>query len=150
MRGSATPLEVKEAFRASYLYSGNAAQSARELDIPERTGQELASALVDDPEFAEARRKLRARAVDDLVAMRMRVASKALERFEGDGDVESFTKGDNVTVIDKRADYGKLVLDAEKNAHNLARFDAEREGQIRSHGEVSINITGPGGDSSSG
>jgi hypothetical protein len=56
---------------------------------------------------------------------------------------ENVGDGASVTIIDKRADYGKLVLDAEKNAHNLARLDAERSGEIAGSREVVISIAGP-------
>lgn len=135
-------------FRAAYLYSGNASKCARDLEIPESTGRDLAQRLSEEPEFVETRRKLRAQALDELVSMRQRMAEIAAERFEdetGGIDVKTFGGDDKSTVVitDKRADYGKLVLDAEKNAHNLARLDAEKDGTVAPAREVVIRVKGP-------
>jgi phage terminase small subunit len=128
MRGVPTPTDVEAEFRAHYLYSGNAAASARAVGIPNRTGNEIANRLLDDPDFAEARRRLRARALDELVALRMRVANKAASRMLGALPMpEHVSDGANVTIIDKRAEYGRLVLDAEKNAQHLAKLDGEEK-----------------------
>jgi hypothetical protein len=127
--GTPTPEHLVAAFRASYLYSGNASASAREVGIEERTGRDLALTLVDDSSFAADRRKLRASALEELVAKRMRVVDKALERFEGELPMPA-PAADGMAapvVIDKRADYGKLVLEAEKNAHALAKLDFDRD-----------------------
>lgn len=140
--GTPTPEHLVAAFRASYLYSGNASASAREVGLEERTGRDLALKLIDDSAFAADRRKLRASALEELVAKRMRVAQVALDRFEGELEApEPFEGGPPITVIDKRSDYGKLVLEAEKNAHNLAKFDAERSGEIAAPGAVTIHVS---------
>jgi phage terminase small subunit len=124
MRGVPTPTDVEAEFRAHYLYSGNAAASARAVGIPTKTGQDIAQRLLDDPAFAEDRRRLRARALDELVALRMRVANKAAARMLGTLPMpKHVSDGANVTIVDKRADYGRLVLDAEKNAQHLAKLD---------------------------
>lgn len=73
--------------------------------------------------------------------MRQRVAETAAERFEADLDVPEVVGDGNVTVIDKRPDYAKVVLDAEKNAQNLARFDAERDGLVQTPGTVTVNVS---------
>jgi hypothetical protein len=142
--GVPTPDETVAEFRARYLYSGNAAAVGRELEIPERTARKIAERLEDDPTFAEEGRKLRERALSRHVAMRLRVAEVAAERFEdanGGIEVKRFGGEDApVTIIDKRADYGKLVLEAEKNAHNLARFDAEKSGQVQPERHVTIEF----------
>ena len=139
-QGSATPESVVAEFRARYLYSGNASQSAREIGLDERTGRDIARKLVEDKEFSEARRQLRATALEELVAMRMRVAQTALDRFEGELEAPAVANDAMVTIIDKRADYGKLVIDAEKNAHNLARFDAEKS-EVKVPTDVRIVVT---------
>ena len=131
-------------FRAKFLYSGNASASGRELDIPERTARQIAAKLEEDESFAEERRALRARVLDRHVAMRLRVSEKALERFEDDDhgiDVKKFGEGGPVQITDKRADYGKLVLEAEKNAQALSRFDAKKTGTMPESGPaVVINM----------
>lgn len=143
-RGQATPLETIERFRAHYLYCGVASESAREVGIPERTGRDIAAKLAKDPAFAEARRELRSRTLDELVAMRMRVATKALQRFEDDSE-PTMSEGET-NVVDRRPDFGRLVLEAEKNAHNLAKIERPLD-DANKPSEVHITVTGPGGAS---
>lgn len=142
-QGVPTPEDQLARFRAHYLYSGNASESARAVELPESTGRDLAQRLVDDPEFVAARRKLRAQEVDECVAARRRVRQTALERFEsetGGIDVRQFGGEDaSVVITDKRHEYGKLVLDAEKNAHNLAKIDSDNSSDA-SPLEVTINV----------
>ena len=129
---SNVPEEERAKFRAHYLYSGNASKSARELGMNERTGRHLAFHMSLEPEFIEDRRKLQAQYLDELIAMRQQVANKALKRFNAANRAE----------IDKRPDYGKLVLEAEKNAHGIAKLSnplVEKLGGA----EVSITISGP-------
>lgn len=140
--GVETSPEVVAEFRAHYLYSGNAAESARAVDIPERTGRDIARQLVNDPDFAADRRLLRSAALEELIAMRMRVSQRALERFEADLEMPEVSEEGTVTVIDKRADYGKLVLDAEKNAHNLAKLEGDGEEPAVGSTEVHIHLAG--------
>lgn len=128
-QGVPTDEAVVDRFRAAYLYSGNASKAARDCEIPERTGRELAREISKQSDFAEARRDLRAQALEDLVAMRQRIAEEAAERFHdktGGIDAREFGGQDKTVVVtDKRAEYARVVLDAEKNAHNLAKVDAE-------------------------
>jgi hypothetical protein len=128
MRGAETSPEIVAKFRAHYLYSGNAAESARHCEIPERTGVDIAMRLVEEPDFAADRRRLRAIELEESIVARRRVRQKALERFESeDGgiDVKRLgAEGETVVITDKRHEYGKLVLDADKNAQALAKIDA--------------------------
>jgi hypothetical protein len=141
VNGVPTDEAVIARFRAHYLYSGNASKSARECGLPMSTGRDLAQRISLESDFVEARRKLRAQALDELVAMRQRVCEVAADRFEEELPVpENVGEGANVTIIDKRADYAKVVLDGEKNAHNLARFDAERGGEIAPQREVVLKF----------
>lgn len=137
-QGSPTPEDTVSRFRAHYIYSGNAAESARAVGIEERTGRDIAQRANNDPEFAALRRSLRAQDLEDCIQARRRVREAALKRFERDAD-----RVPEPGEIDKGSDYGKLVLDAEKNAQALARFDAERDG-IGTHTgpAVVINLTG--------
>jgi phage terminase small subunit len=144
VQGAETPVELVAKFRAHYLYSGNASESARKVGIDERTGRDIARRLLNDEDFAEDRRLLRATALEELVAARMRVMRKSLARFLNKAEMPDVVgENANVTIIDKRPDYGKLVLEAEKNAHNLARFDAEKSGDLPPEGGVTINVIGP-------
>lgn len=142
--GSPEPQDVRAAFRAHYLYSGNAAASAREVAIPERTGREWAQELVKDESFAEERRTLRERAKHELLAMRMEVAQLALQRLKEELPIPEAGEGASVTIIDKRSDYGKLVLEAEKNAIALDRYS---EQAAPAPANVTINVSGPPGTS---
>jgi hypothetical protein len=142
--GVDTSPEIVAKFRAHYLYSGNASESARSVDIPESTGRDIAQRLVEEPDFVADRRRLRAIELEESIVSRRRVRQKALERFESDDggiDVKRLgADGDTVVITDKRYEYGKLVLDADKGAQNLARFDAERDGAISPEREVVIRV----------
>lgn len=123
--GVPTEEETVAEFRARYLYSGNASAVARQLDLDERTGRRIAERIEEDPSFAEDVRKLHAHALKRHVTMRLRVCEKAAERFDEELDVPEVVGDGNVTIIDKRPEYARVVLDGEKNAHALAKFEAE-------------------------
>src|SRR5690348_13247634 len=96
------------AFRAHYLYSGNASQTARKLKIPMSTGREIAQKLAEEPGFVEERRVLRAIELEEHAAARREVRRISLIRFKsktGGIDVKRFSSGEdheNVTITDKR------------------------------------------------
>ncbi len=142
MHGEPTPEVTVAEFRAHYLLSGNAAKSARKVGIPVRTGQEIATRLSKDPTFAQERADLRARYLDELVAMRMQMARLAVTRASKK-QADQYSFGEGGSVIDKRPEWAKVVLDAEKNAHALAKVDAPAEGAGQRH-EVEIRVIGPG------
>jgi phage terminase small subunit len=75
-------LEKRDEFRAHYLLSGVASQSARAVGIAERTGQEWAAELVKEPAFAAERADQRARVLPEFEARLLRAADKVLERVE--------------------------------------------------------------------
>lgn len=136
-----SPAKVAE-FAAHYLYSGNASESAKAVGLPDRTGRDIARRLQDDPEFAEKRRLLRKNALDELVAARMRVTALALKRFEEDLQIPEVGEGAIVNIKDARPDYGKLVLDAEKNAHNLAKIESGADPERPGKTEVHVHLKG--------
>lgn len=140
MHGEPIAQEVIAEFRAQFLYSGNASKVARDMGMSERTGRLIASRLEEEPEFAEECRVLHSHALQRHIAMRLRVAEVAAERLEQDLPIPEVGEGATVTIIDKRADYGRLVLDAEKNALVLARINAEKDGEIQPR-EVSITVS---------
>lgn len=139
--GVPTPEDVRAKFRAEYLISGNAAASAKRVGIPERTGRDLAQELCDDPEFTADRRKLRANALDELVAMRMEMARLAVKRAKKKS-ADEYHFGEGGTVIDKRPEWAKVVLDAEKNAHALAKVESGDGGNSAPQ-QVEIHVHGP-------
>jgi hypothetical protein len=118
-----TSEKQKAEFRAHYLLSGNASESAEAVGMNDRTGRDLAAKLSKEESFADDRRALRATFLEEHIAYRMRVTRKSFLRFNAD-DFEPMPG-----VVDRRPDYGKLVLDAEKNAHNLAKVDNPLDGQ---------------------
>jgi hypothetical protein len=127
-KGIPTDEVVVAEFRAHYLYSGNAAKSARKVGIPERTGRELAMKLVEDPSFAVERRRLRAIEVEESIVARRKVRQVSLKRFlskDGCIDVKRFGEDGQVVITDKRHEYGKLVLEADKGAQNLEKLAGE-------------------------
>ncbi len=140
--GVPTEEETVAEFRARYLYSGNASAVARQLDLDERTGRRIAERIEEDPSFAEDVRKLHAHALKRHVTMRMRVCEKAAERFDEELPVPAVVGDGNVTIIDKRPDYARVVLEGEKNAHALAKFEAEiRAGQNERPQRLEIVLT---------
>lgn len=140
-QGVPTEESVIAEFRARYLYSRNASKIGRELNIGERTARKLAEQCENDPDFAESIRAIRVRAVDKLLGLAVSVAETAHERYHSDLPVpESVGEGANITIIDRRADDGKLVMEAAKHAANLARFDAERGGEIAPQREIVLKF----------
>ncbi len=144
-----TPEEQIAEFRAEYLYSGNASATGRKLGIGERTARRLAEEYEAEPAFAEHVRVLRARYLGRLMDMRMSIAETAHSRFHdetGGIDVREFGGEEKTVVItDKRHEYGKLVLDAEKNAQSIAKLD-KPDGDAKPV-EVHVHLKGeePGG-----
>lgn len=144
MRGSKTDLDKVEEFRALYLQNGNVAKSAKKVGIPATTGYDWANKFAVDPTFVEARRVQRARALDEAERAVMGVIDVAEKRFCGKGP--KIPEGaENITVVDKRPDYGKLIVDAHRSIASRARLDAEKSGEVASHGDVTITVKGPDG-----
>jgi phage terminase small subunit len=141
--GIETSPETIAEFRAHYLYSGNASESARAVGLPDRTGRDIAARLAEDTSFAADRRRLRDTALDELVAMRMRVARVALERFEAPAPAPLVGANGEIPQMDRRPDFGKLVMDAEKNAQALAKIENPEPDKPT---EVTIRVFGPGGE----
>jgi hypothetical protein len=124
MRGSRIPEGDREAFRADFLYSGNASESARRVGINDRTARIFANELYKDPTFTEARRELRARALEEAERRLEEVGRVAMRRFKGRGP--SIPEGvEGVTIVDKRPDYGKLVVDVHRSLSTRTKNDAD-------------------------
>jgi hypothetical protein len=131
--GVPTPAAKVEEFRAHYLYSGNASESAREVGIPIRTGSDLARGLADDKDFASERRKLRVAALAEVECMVMRVMrvceQRVIDPHEG--------------KVDTRDRYAKVIVDAHKSLSQAKRFDAEAERPDLGSGPlVSVHMNG--------
>jgi hypothetical protein len=140
--GEPTPEAKVAEFRAHFLLSGNAAKTARKVGIPVRTGQDIANRLLVDPQFTRDRADMRASYLDELVFLRQQVARTAAKRARA-AQADTYQLGPVGTVIDKRPEWAKVLLDAEKNAHALAK--AERDGNSDKKPEpteVHIHLTG--------
>lgn len=135
-QGKPTSAEKLAEFRAHYLLSGNAAESAAAVGIPERTGQDHAAKLNTLADFAEDRRVLRASYLDECVNARMAVMRKAKARALAD-EPDFYPQGDGLTVVDKRKEWADVVLSAEKNAHNLARISS---GNSEGHERTEVHV----------
>lgn len=137
--GVPTDQRLVDEFRALYIVGGSVPGAAKEVGLAMRTAYDIAERLEADPSFARDRRKIQTCALERLVSMRMRVAEGSLERFEGD-DVDVQEHGENVTVIDKRPDYGRLVLEAERSAHHLAKVTANADDGVTHKGPVTLIV----------
>lgn len=125
-QGVPTEEAVVAEFRARYLYSRNASKIGRELGIGDRTARRLAEQCEADKDFADAVRNIRVKAVDRLLGLAISVAETAHGRYLDDLPMpENVGEGASVTIVDKRFEDGKLVLEAAKHAANLAKFDSE-------------------------
>jgi len=134
MRGSKTPKVTQDKFRALYLYSGNASDAGRQCGMSVSASCELARKLSKEPGFIEARKQLRARALDEVERMLMDVAVTARKRFSGKGPrIPPGAHG--VTIVDKRPDYGKLLVDTHRSIVGRVRVEQEKE-QLKDPGDT--------------
>jgi hypothetical protein len=78
--------------------------------------------------------------------MRIRACERAAERFEEELAVPEVVGDGSVTIIDKRPDYARIVLEGEKNAHALAKFEAEIGAGAKKIDGVTITIVSTAGD----
>ena len=126
-------------FEALYLLSGNAAACGRKLGISASTAAGIAARLSKDPLFKKAREELRAQYLDELVMQRQRIAHLAATRaMRKTADTYEGITGP--TVVDNRPAYMRIVLDAEKNAHALAKLEVAAHEQ--NGPAVIINLSG--------
>jgi phage terminase small subunit len=139
--GEPTPEHLVAEFRAHYLLSGNAAKSAKKVGIPVRTGQDIANRLLVDPQFTRDRADMRASYLDELVFLRQQVARTAAKRARAP-KADEYHLGPVGTVVDKRPEWAKVLLDAEKNAHALAKVEKEPEQAGSSGPAVVIHLSG--------
>lgn len=137
--GIKTPQNIRDEFRALYLVGGSIPQAARDIGIPERTAYDLGWELEKEESFTKDRRLLQAQALERAISRRERMAEISMDRFEN-GSVDEQEFGDNVTIVDKRPDYGRLIVDAEKNAHHLAKI---QEAPQLATGSINITFAPP-------
>lgn len=126
-QGVPTEESVVAEFRARYLYSRNASKIGREMKLGERTARRLAEECEADQAFADAVRNIRVRAVDRLLGLALDIAETAHGRYLDPLPMpENVEKGAMITIVDKRFEDGKLVMEAAKHAANLAKFDSDK------------------------
>lgn len=107
-RGSRTPDKVRLVFAEEFLRTGSPRQSSRKANIPERTGNDLARELENDPTFTAARQLLHKHALDRAEAAIMRSLDVLSERIENATEILGGPDGET-KVLDKSADYGKAI-----------------------------------------
>jgi hypothetical protein len=144
VRGEPTDAVIVEAFRQDYLYTGNASKSGRKFKLHTSTARDLAKTLSEDPSFVKDRQRLRANAADEAERAVMEVIAVGLKRFKDRVPEVEIPEGSRapVTIVDKRADYGKLVIDAHRALVGRSRLDAEKSGEIPTGPALVVNMTG--------
>lgn len=127
MRGSRTPEKLREAFRAEYLYSGNAAASGRKVGIKSRhTARAIAIDLHKDPAFIQARAELRARMQDDAERRLDNMLNTAERRFNARQQPPiPGPDGTEIAPIDRRSEYGRLIVDGYRAIATRIKNDAD-------------------------
>lgn len=131
------PPQARLRFRAEYLLT-NSPYRARnnmandpdcEWPISQGTATAWAKELREDQEFRAEQKAITDDYLGELVAARMRIARTAEDRFMGPQEGE----------VDNRPQYARVVIDAERNAHYLAKLITPDV----STPNVTINVTGP-------
>lgn len=146
-QGVPTSDEKKLEFAEAYLRLGFPAQAARKVGIPERTGYALADVLDEDPEFAERRRRLHAKALDRAEAAVMRSIDVLSDRLENATELLGGGEGEPMKVLDKSADYGRSIAALNDSLMKRRKIedDIARGRGPQSEGgpvEVVIRVTG--------
>lgn len=132
-QGVKTSADKVAKFRAEYLTCGNASEAARRVGLEIYTGCNLANKLNQDESFQNERKSLRARYLEECIAMRMDVTREAQRLAYAEPVVPDGNGKGPVIVNDARPQYMRAVIDAEKNAHHLAKLEdgpEERGGPV--------------------
>lgn len=142
MRGVPTPDDKYLDFCKHYLVTGNASAAARAVGLSPFTGSELAKKARREPWFTEARKDLREGVLDDAERILVSGLEIGLERLNKEPPSlhEMADLGGKVHYQDSGAQYLRSIAAAVDVIHKLRRFEAERDGEIRSPGEVTINV----------
>jgi phage terminase small subunit len=107
-QGKPTPDDVRRKFAEEFLRTGSPRQASKLAGIPERTGNDLAWELEEDPDFTAARRRLHAHALARAEAAVMRSIDVLSDRIENATELLGGADGE-VKVLDKAADYGRSI-----------------------------------------
>lgn len=146
MQGSRTPDDVELEFRKHYLVTGNVSGSAKAAGIPIGTGYELRNRALDDPEFQEARKRLRERLEPDAEQMAVCVMQLCMERLNK--DPEAFLEklslmsgnGGKVSFQDPGPQYAASFAKVYQAIIQGRRFEGERDGTLAPEREVTIRV----------
>jgi phage terminase small subunit len=149
-QGIETSPEDRAKFRAHYLLSGNASHAGRQIGVCASTACDIANELLTEPGFLEDRKALRDRELEECIGARRLVRETAIKHAtEAAADV--YHLGESSTVIDNRAVWAKLLLEAEKNAHGLAKIEAGNTGEQKAATTVvNVHLKGIKADSDAG
>lgn len=146
MQGSKTPLDVEQEFRKHYLVTGNVAGSAKIAGVPIGTGYELRARALDDPDFQEARKKIREKLEPDAEQMAVCVMQLCMERLNKDPDEilnrlqQIAGDGGKVSYQDPGPQYAASFAKVFQSIIHGRRFEGERDGTIVPEREVTIRV----------
>lgn len=150
--GSKTPEDVELEFRKHYLVTGNVAGSAKAVGLPVSTGYELRNRALDDPEFVEARKRLRDKVEPDAEQMAVCAMQLCMERLNRDPD-ETIDRlmalaasggdgrgGGKVSFQDPGPQYAASLAKLFQAVIGGRKFEAEKSGEIKGEREVTIRV----------
>jgi hypothetical protein len=111
-RGQPTADDDVLRFRREYLRLGNARRAARNVGLPETTGQDLAKRDEQDETFVQLRAELYTREMAEVETLAADVARTSHRRFSKSWEASTTDEGIPLVTKDPRPDYGRLVMDA--------------------------------------
>lgn len=142
-QGVPTPDHIEVEFRKHYLVTGNIRASARQVKLPETTGQELANRANADPEFVRARAEMYARALPDAERMLIGGIQIAADRLEAGPEVtgaDLATSGaQKITIQDPGPQYLRAIADGVK-VLTLIRKSDDKSGTGDNGVEVHVHL----------
>lgn len=147
MQGSRTPDDVEQTFRKHYLVTGNVAGSAKAAGIPIGTGYELRARALDDPEFQEARKRIREKLEPDAEQMAVCVMQLCMERLDKDPEkimarLQAMAgDGGRVSFQDPGPQYAASFAKVYAAIIGGRKYEAERDGVIQPPGSVNITVS---------
>lgn len=131
-RGSRTADDKEREFRKHYLVTGNVAGASRAAGIPTATGYELRNRALDEPEFRQARDRLRRKVAEDAEQMAAVAMQLCLDRLGVDPDkrvdklLKFAGKGGRVQFQDPGPQYAASLAKLMAALIQAKRFETER------------------------
>ena len=142
MHGQKTPDNIEQEFRKHYLVTGNVCAASRAVGISSSTGYQIRNRALEDPEFVRVRDSIRDKLEPETELMALSIMQRCHERVEREASPDA--------LKDPGPDYAASFAKVLTALTNGRRLSAEREGQVRAPGEVTILISGPDSDQDSG